>query len=66
MLGASCFLGGLKHPVQECFQVAARMHAGLLFLATIALSIPSAVAERRHRDGAAFTQKSERGPWRCS
>ena len=43
MLGASFLLGGLKHHVQEYNRVSARMQAGLLFLATVALLIPSAV-----------------------
>jgi len=43
MLGASFLLGGLKHHVQEFNRVNARHQAGLLFLATIALLIPSAV-----------------------
>ena len=37
MLGASFLLGGLKHHVQEYNRVSARLQAGLLFLATIAL-----------------------------
>jgi len=41
MLGASFFLGGLKHHVQEYNRVSARVQAGLLFLATIALLVPS-------------------------
>ena len=45
MLGASFLLGGLKHHVQEFNRVNARLQAGLLFLATVALLIPSAVAE---------------------
>jgi Ca2+:H+ antiporter len=45
MLGASFLLGGLKYHVQEFNRIAARFQAGLLFLATIALLIPSAVAE---------------------
>src|SRR6476469_10089990 len=45
MLGASFLLGGLRHHVQEFNRVSARMQAGLLFLATVALSIPSAVAD---------------------
>jgi Ca2+:H+ antiporter len=45
MLGASFLLGGLKHHVQEYNRVSARFQAGLLFLATVALLIPSAVAE---------------------
>jgi Ca2+:H+ antiporter len=46
MLGASFLLGGLRYHVQEFNRVAARFQAGLLFLATIALLIPSAVAEK--------------------
>src|SRR5678810_543650 len=45
MLGASFLLGGLKFHVQEYNRVSARMQAGLLFLATVALLIPSAVSE---------------------
>src|SRR6188768_2254370 len=44
MLGASFLLGGLRYHVQEFNRVAARFQAGLLFLATIGLLIPSAVA----------------------
>jgi Ca2+:H+ antiporter len=43
MLGASFFLGGLKHHVQEFNRSSARLQASLLFLATIALLIPSAI-----------------------
>src|SRR3954465_14048075 len=45
MLGASFFLGGLKYHVQEFNRVSARLQAGLLFLATIALLVPSAIGE---------------------
>src|SRR5262252_3786625 len=45
MLGASFLLGGLKHHVQEFNRVGARLQASLLFLATIALLIPSVVAK---------------------
>src|SRR5688572_27906070 len=43
MLGASFLLGGLKSRVQEYNRVSARLQAGLLFLPTIALLIPSAI-----------------------
>ena len=43
MLGASFLLGGLKHHVQEFNRASARLQAGLLFLATIALLVPSAL-----------------------
>ena len=56
MLGASFLLGGLKHHVQEYNRTIARMQAGLLFLATMALVIPSAVAEADFRAGGTFTQ----------
>jgi Ca2+:H+ antiporter len=45
MLGASFLLGGLKYHVQEFNRVSARLQASLLFLATIALLIPSAVSQ---------------------
>ncbi len=45
MLGASFLLGGLKHHVQEYNRVNARFQAGLLLLATVALLVPSAVAQ---------------------
>src|SRR6187200_2923408 len=44
MLGASFFLGGLRQHTQEFNRVGARFQAGLLFLATIALLIPSAIS----------------------
>ncbi len=61
MLGASFLLGGLKHHTQEFNRVSARMQAGLLFLATIALLIPSAVSQVDSAAGAAFTQKLSLG-----
>ena len=45
MLGASFLLGGLKHHVQEFNRNNARIQAGLLFLATVALLVPSVVAD---------------------
>jgi Ca2+:H+ antiporter len=45
MLGASFLLGGLNHHVQEFNRNTARLQAGLLFLATIAMLIPSMLAE---------------------
>jgi Ca2+:H+ antiporter len=56
MLGASFLIGGLKYHVQEFNRVSARVQAGLLFLATVALLIPSAVATADSAEGAAFTQ----------
>src|SRR5215203_606686 len=56
ILGASFLLGGLKHHEQEYNRVSARVQAGLLFLATVALLIPSAIS---HADtaGVQFSQK---------
>ena len=57
MLGASLLLGGLKYHVQEYNRISARMQASLLFLATVALLIPSAVSQADSVAAAAFTQK---------
>jgi len=54
MLGASFLLGGLKHHVQEYNLAGARLQAGLLFLATVALLVPSAVAVSDTRELTAF------------
>src|SRR5438105_12137262 len=45
MLGASFLLGGLKHHIQEYNRAGARTQGALLFLATIALLVPSAISE---------------------
>src|SRR5262245_1628908 len=57
MLGASFLLGGLKYHVQEYNRVGARFQAGLLFLATIALLVPSAVSEADSGGDASFTNQ---------
>jgi len=57
MLGASFLLGGLKHHVQEYNRATARLNAGLLFLATIALVSPSAIAKADLQPGALLSQK---------
>lgn len=61
MLGASFLLGGLKHHVQEFNRANARLQAGLVFLATIALLMPSAIAEADSASGAAIAQKLSLG-----
>ncbi len=61
MLGASFLLGGLKYHVQEFNRAGARLQSGLLFLATIALLIPSAVAEADAVPGAGITQQLSLG-----
>jgi Ca2+:H+ antiporter len=55
VLGASFLLGGLKHRVQEYNRVSARLQATLLFIATVALLIPSVIAKVDSTVGAAFT-----------
>jgi Ca2+:H+ antiporter len=57
MLGASFLLGGLKHHVQQYNQASARLQAGLLFLATIAMLVPSVVSVADSNTASAFTQK---------
>jgi Ca2+:H+ antiporter len=50
-------LGGLKHHVQEYNRVGARLQAGLLFLATIALLVPSTVSVADGAAGAAVIRE---------
>jgi Ca2+:H+ antiporter len=57
MLGACFLLGGLKHHVQEYNRINARLQAGLLFLATVALLIPSTISHVESEAHAAFTEK---------
>jgi Ca2+:H+ antiporter len=56
MLGASFLLGGLTHHVQEFNKASARLQAGLLFLATIALLVPSTVATTDEASRPGFIQ----------
>jgi Ca2+:H+ antiporter len=57
MLGASFLLGGLKHHTQEYNRFSARFQAGLLLLATVALVVPSAVAQADSAISAVFIQQ---------
>jgi Ca2+:H+ antiporter len=57
MLGASFLLGGLKHHTQEYNRSNSRFQAALLFLATIALLIPSAMGQADSAPTAAFTEQ---------
>jgi Ca2+:H+ antiporter len=57
MLGASFLLGGMKHHVQEFNRGSARLQAGLLFLATIALLVPSAISHMDAAPVAGFTHE---------
>ena len=56
MLGASFLLGGLKHHAQQFNTANARLLAGELFLATIALLLPSVIAKVDHPEMAGVTR----------
>src|SRR4051812_2130218 len=56
MLGASFLVGGLKHHVQEFNRSTARLQASLLFLAIIALLVPSTVTRGDTQDREVFVQ----------
>ena len=57
MLGMSFLLGGVRYHTQEYNRVSGRLQAGLLFLATVALLIPSAIYRADPAAGAAITPK---------
>src|ERR1700724_4865246 len=57
MLGASFLLGGLRYHVQEYNRAGARLHSGLLLMATVALLAPSAVADLDLAQGKAIMRK---------
>lgn len=54
VMGASFLLGGLKHHLQEYNRISARFQSGLLFLATVALLIPSAIPDVESAAATAF------------
>jgi len=56
MLGGSFLLGGLKHHVQDYNRSSAKLQAVLLFLATIALFLPSAVEFSDRTEGSSMVQ----------
>jgi Ca2+:H+ antiporter len=56
MLGASFFLGGIKYHTQEFNRVSSRLQASLLFLACVALLVPSAIAQADATQGAAMVK----------
>ena len=60
ILGTSFLLGGLKYHEQEYNRVSARMQAALLFLATVALLVPSAISQA-DAAGVTFTHKLSLG-----
>ncbi|MBC5785392.1 calcium/proton exchanger [Ramlibacter sp. USB13] len=49
MLGASLVLGGLRHHTQEFNAATARLQAAMLFIATVALLVPSLVPDEGER-----------------
>jgi Ca2+:H+ antiporter len=57
MLGACFLLGGLRHHLQQFNNVAARFQAGLLFLATVALLIPSIIGTRQPEHAEKFNRE---------
>jgi len=57
MLGGSFLLGGLRYHVQEFNRASARLQASLLFLATIALLVPSTVSSVDPEAAAPFLQQ---------
>ena len=61
LLGASFLLGGLKYHLQEFNRAGARLQAGLLFLASVALIVPSAVSLADTGSAAEFTRKLSLG-----
>jgi Ca2+:H+ antiporter len=61
MLGAAFLIGGVRYHVQEYNRIGARLQAGLLFLATVALFVPSAVAQADLGSGGTFTQQLSMG-----
>ena len=61
MLGASFLLGGLRFHTQAYNRVSARLHASLLFLAIVALLIPSAVSEPDAASPSSFMQDLSTG-----
>jgi Ca2+:H+ antiporter len=54
VLGASFLLGGLKHHVQEYNRVTARLQSAFLFLAAVALLVPSMMSNAGRTPGTTF------------
>ncbi|HET9694757.1 MAG TPA: calcium/proton exchanger [Steroidobacteraceae bacterium] len=57
MLGMALLLGGLKHRVQEYNPGTARLQAGMLFLAAVALLVPSVIGASDHPEAKAVIQQ---------
>ena len=56
-LGASFLLGGMRHHEQRFNRESARLQAGLLFFATMALLVPSAISQADSVPAVAFGQE---------
>ena len=65
MLGASFLIGGLKYHVQEYNPTTARLQAGLLLLATIAMLIPSVLVAGRLPDHGLLHPGHSVSDYRC-
>src|SRR4051794_28740199 len=61
MLGASFLLGGLKYHEQEFNRAGARLQSSLLFIAAVALLVPSAIAQADRGASAEMMQKLSLG-----
>ncbi len=57
MLGMAFLLGGLRFHIQKFNRATARLQAGMLFIATVALLIPSAIGSSDRPDASAFAQQ---------
>jgi Ca2+:H+ antiporter len=57
MLGMSFLLGGLKHPEQEFNRASARLNACMLFIAVVALLVPTATASLEGAEPGRFTNQ---------
>lgn len=57
MLGASFLLGGLRHHVQEYNRQGANLQINMLWLATVTLLVPSALAGAEGLEGSGFVEK---------
>jgi Ca2+:H+ antiporter len=57
MLGASFLLGGLRHHVQEFNRGTARIQSGMLFLATVALLVPSMIHQAQGAETEPFLRQ---------
>jgi Ca2+:H+ antiporter len=61
MLGASFLVGGFKYHMQEYNRDSARLQTGMLFLATVAILVPSLLAAADNAPNAAFTHSLSLG-----